>query len=317
MDAHLPTYMLVNPASQSGKGMKIWESLKGRFEAASVRGTVLTSTREVGLGDLARDVTRDGKECNLLVFGGDGTLSEVIAGIPDLGRVNIGCIGTGSSNDFLRSLGQDRPQKAVEAILARKEPVCRDLGEICYLDEEGKERRRVFLVSAGMGFDAACCEMANRSRLKGVLNKIGLGKLVYVACAFRLIAFSHLYPMKVTLERAGGETVVHTFDRPLFAVCMNHPYEGGGFQFCPDADGTDGILDLCVAADIPRPKFFMLLPKAYDGGHVDDKGVVIDRGLSVTIESETPLFFHTDGETTGKTRYLRAELHPLAVRLWN
>lgn len=52
-----------------------------------------------------------------------------------------------------------------------------DLGTVTY--EDGQSR--LFCVSCGIGYDAAVCEEALHSKMKNVLNKIGLGKLTYLS----------------------------------------------------------------------------------------------------------------------------------------
>ena len=73
-----------------------------------------------------------------------------------------------------------------------------DLGILTYSDiiaGDARERSRIkssavpahrfFAVSSGIGFDAAVCEEALTSRFKSTLNKLGLGKLTYLAIALQ------------------------------------------------------------------------------------------------------------------------------------
>ena len=312
-----PAFVLINPASQSGTGLRVWEKIYPLFEKAGVNPEVLLSSAKEGMAGITAQAAAKGGEVNLIVLGGDGTFNEVLNAVPDLSRVTMGYIPTGSSNDFARAVGIRDPLAAAGQILSAKDPILRDLGEVtCILEETGEERKSLFNVSCGMGFDAACCEAANDSSFKKLLNRLHMGKLVYFAVSVHLILTDRHSPCTIQVERR-GETETLRFGRTLFAVCMNHRYEGGGFPFCPDADGADGELDLCVASDISRARFFALVPLAYKGGHAGKKGITLRRGEKFVISGQEPLYFHTDGEVPGKTRHMECRLLPGSLRCWN
>ncbi len=187
-----------------------------------------------------------------------------------------------------------------------------------------KDRSRLFNISAGIGFDAACCEMAEMSGWKKILNKVHLGKLVYLFSAIRLILTHPMDRSEITFEesvtgaeekcsRSVGTTL--SYGRTLFAVCMNHKYEGGGFQFCPAAEADDGLLDLCIAADLKRLSFFRIFPTAYGGNHFRFKGITGERAMKVSLRSAIPLWVHTDGEVRCRSTHITVELLPEKLQL--
>ena len=310
-------HVLINPASRSGYSLKIWEKLAPAFAGAGWECSVYYSSKEESLESISRRITADGGAANLLVLGGDGTLNEVLNGIADFDRTCVGYIPIGSSNDYARAVGMKNWQEAAEPILSHKACVCRDLGEAVWLDPAtGQESKRYFNVSAGMGFDAASCEGVDRSRFKKVLNRLHLGKLIYLGVAVRLILSSRLYPFDITVKR-GREEEKMVLENTLFAVCMNYPYEGGGFMFCPRADAGDGKIDLCAASDIGRLRFFALFPTAYSGNHVKYPGITIAQGDEITIRTPSPVYLHTDGEVLGLTDMLRVKVHKGKIRFLN
>ena len=69
----------------------------------------------------------------------------------------------------------------------------------------------------------------------------------------------------------------------MFAVAMNHRYEGGGFMFCPHAVNNDGLLDYCLVHDMSTADFFRLFPSSYEGHHLEQTDRV-KAGRSRTIE---------------------------------
>lgn len=248
--------------------------------------------------------------------------------------------------------GQDRNDSAYEAGQDREGGA----------DESGKGRREGskraikctrFNVSAGIGFDAAICQEANASNLKTVLNKLHIGKLVYIGVACKQIFTCPKVKMRIRLideaaepktagqncadtkmqgresrnfieteaapavkngrkdlqglkKESRGDTAVTTLGcrKALFAAFMNTRFEGGGFNFAPEADPGDGFLNLCAADSLARPAFFYIFPQAYNGSHLRFKGVLSGRSNAVDIRTDRPLWVHTDGEVTCRSSHI-------------
>ncbi|MEQ2830008.1 diacylglycerol kinase family lipid kinase, partial [[Ruminococcus] lactaris] len=162
-----------------------------------------------------------------------------------------------------------------------------DVGELVL----GGKRRR-FLVSAGMGFDAAVCHEVCISKWKKILNRLKLGKLSYAVVALNRLLKDQPVRMEIRLDDGS----VHRFERAYFAAFMNQKYEGGGFKFCPEASPSDGKLDIMVAADLSKKKILCLLPTAFFGKHTKFRGVTILQCRSAEVSTGSTLPIHTDGE---------------------
>lgn len=250
-----------------------------------------------------------GETVHLIVLGGDGTVNEAIQGIQDFKRTRFSFIPTGSSNDLARDMGISRdPVKALLQILehGRERPM--DVGVLHYhtaWELQGRSLRKVsrpdrlFLVSCGIGFDAGVCRKAMSSRLKDLLNRVGLGKLTYLGIALNMLLTSGKAGAVLETEEEGGKgSGPVSIGRLMFAAVMNHQYEGGGFRFCPGADAFDGRLDVCAVGDVPKWKVLLVLPTAFWGGHFRFRGVERHGGSRIRIRTRQPLWVHTDGEVT-------------------
>ena len=290
-------HIIVNPASRSGKGFYIW---KKQVEPVLIREQVpYQAYLSQKPGDVIRiakklsELTDETSTLQIIVLGGDGTVNETLQGISDLSRLVLGYIPTGSSNDLARDLKLPRnPVEALHLILHTDTPAPMDLGHITYTDGES----RCFLVSCGIGYDAAVCEEVLRSPMKNTLNSLGLGKLTYLGIALKQLFAARAISGRLTLDQ-GDPIDIHNM---LFTCCMLHRYEGGGFMFAPDADAHDGILDLCAVGDIPKPLILFALPTAFHGKHYRFRGVTPYRAKDIVIESGAPLWVHTDGEVVRK-----------------
>jgi diacylglycerol kinase family enzyme len=82
----------------------------------------------------------------------------------------------------------------------------------------------------------------------------------------------------------------------LMATVCNGQREGGGFFVAPDAQNDDGMLDLCLADNMPRLQILGMIPHFMKGTHVDKPSVTMLRSRRITITSQDPLIAHADGE---------------------
>ena len=172
-----------------------------------------------------------------------------------------------------------------------------DMGLVHYdkAYHKGKEVQvpdRRFMVGCGIGFDAAVCEEVSRSKLKLFLNKIKLGKLVYLGIALKQIFQSEMIDGKIILDDAKE----YVFDKLFLAATMVHHYQGGGINFCPNAQTDDGLVDMCVVSKAKKLKLLRILPTAYDGKHVRFKEVHMLRAKKAVIDVKKPMWVQTDGE---------------------
>jgi len=301
--------IIVNPASRSGKGLLIWQEIEPLLKKEHVTYQLHFSKKSGDCKELAGRLSEqyNGKICNLIVLGGDGTLNEVLQGITNPESFTIGYLPTGSSNDFARAMHiPSVPKEALSLILNSKSPKVLDIGVVSCNDFT-----RSFAVSCGIGFDAAVCKEALHSKSKKFLNKIGLGKLTYLTIALKQLITAGKVSCELQLE--DGKVV--RLKRVLFLAAMVHPYEGGGFMFCPGADCTDGYLDVCVAGNIPKLKALFMLPSAFKGEHYKFKGIHRFLVKEMTVRLSEPLWIHTDGEVSHKsdTLHVHCETKKMSV----
>lgn len=289
-------YFIVNPNARSGLGKSIWFQIEPILKDAHVEYQVLFTKYRNHATKITRSLTSDSQTHTIIVLGGDGTVNEVINGISDLDKVILGYIPAGSSNDFARGFHlPTNPESALQNIL---HPVRIRHMDIGILKDHTKSRR--FAVSTGLGFDAAICHLAMVSKLKVFLNKIHLGKLTYIGIALHQLLFCRPVKMTLTIDQQCSLT----FDKVYFTAVMNHPFEGGGFQFCPNARTDDGLLDIIVVSDLPKWKILLLFPTAYRGLHTHFKGIHIFQGRKILLDSRQSLSVHTDGEPLASQQHV-------------
>lgn len=306
--------IIINPASSSGKGLEVWERIKAILDSkkTAYEAHIMGAPGEVT--ELTRRLTSayneeyedevaatevdipESRDTHLLVIGGDGTLNEVLNGIEDFEHTRFSCVQTGSGNDFARNVRLEKDiDKAVTHLLTQPEELSLDYGMVT-TDYDGGSRTTRFLISCGVGYDADICEEVSRSRLKRVLNKIHLGKLVYVIIGVKQIFTKKTTRAKLYLDDEEMIKLPGLF----FVVGMNHMYEGGGVPFCPSADPSDGKLDVCLVRGMPKLKLLLAVVMVYFKKHLWFKGITNHRCKRMRLVTEEPQWIHMDGEAPYK-----------------
>lgn len=293
-------YFIVNPSSRSGRGMKIWQLLEKQLRSEHVPYHVFFTSHRTQGSELARMISMRHAPCTIVAVGGDGTANEVISGLTNLDKIIFGYIPSGSGNDLAAGLSlKTDPLTALHTILHPK-----SIRPVTIGCTHTPEKTYRFIVSSGIGYDAAVCHEAVNSGLKKILNRLGLGKLTYLGIALKQLILLRSAPVSMLLD----DRRQFEFDDVFFIAGMNLKYEGGGFQFCPEADPCDDYLDLCLVEKMPKLRILFLLPTAFRGEHVKFDGVHIYRCKKAVIRTNRPLAVHTDGEKAGFQRLITLEL---------
>ncbi len=298
--------IVINPASRSGLGIKVWQTIEPMLKDNNIEYKAYFTEKPGDASAFAKEITSAPGEHTILILGGDGSVNELLQGIVDFENVTIGYIPSGSSNDLARDLKiSTKPLERMEQILREDKVVLKDVGELTYNSYETDDMLvakdlfnsvKRFSVSVGIGFDAAVCAEITGSKAKRILNKIGLGKLIYVMIALKQILLAKRDWCEITID----DNNPIRYEHQLFTTAMIHRYEGGGFMFCPHSSYNDGKLDVCVAGNIPLFKIPIILPTAYLGKHFSFKNVHELKGNNIHIKTAKPLWVHTDGEVDTK-----------------
>lgn len=299
-------YVVVNPASKTGNGKRIWEkNVEPYLKKKQLSYKLYMSSGPGDIAAIARNLGAEATEkpIHAILLGGDGTMDEFLQGIEHPEDFILGYIPTGSSNDLARSLGiPSDPQEALEIICAKGHPSMMDLGKITFSSGES----HLFSVSCGIGFDAAVCVDANKSTLKEKLNKLSLGKLIYLCIAVKQIFSAKRVSGTISFD----DNSPVSLKRILFISGQNQRYEGGGFMFAPEAKDNDGLLDICTVEKLRIPTIILALPMALFGKHILFPGVTVHKVHKCTITCEESLWVHSDGEALYEDTSLTMEVLP-------
>lgn len=299
---------IVNPVSGNGRGKKVYEKLKKLKVYRNLNKEEYFTMYKGHAKKIAQNIIdKNLKIKSIIVIGGDGTLNEVVNGLMDLSEpIPIAFIPAGSGNDFRR--GAKLPSNPAHIL---KNVIDKDNSSpYWYGTSHFEENSLAFLNCIGVGFDAIVANRANRSILKRLFNKIGLGKLVYVyALIFELIFYR---PISINVHIDGK---VKSFQRCFLLTVSNQPYFGGGMKINPSAQNNCNDFSLLVVDNISKLKVLFLFITVFFGKHTSFKEVNIYRGKNITIEPSKQMLFQMDGEIKSlKTCTIKKQPLPLRVK---
>lgn len=308
-------YFIVNETSRSGKARQIWKDIQQSLIKADVSYEYMITQGRDHATKLASEISqRPEDNICIVVIGGDGTMNEVINGIADFDKVRFGIIPTGSGNDFGGGLDLPKsPEENLQRIISSYKA-----GEDSYravdigLVRWGQNQKKLFGISSGIGLDAIVCKKALSSKLKNVLNKLGLGSLTYV-----LLTIITLFSMKTADFEISYDNNKRTLKKTIFAAAMNLRAEGGGVPMAPDANPYDGKLSISSASGIPKWITFLCLPFLVAGKHTHIKGFNLVSCREASIHSSQKMTLHADGEYVADVTDLTFGVYPQKLRLMN
>lgn len=227
--------------------------------------------------ELAKAAAEAGEDVRIYACGGDGTLNEVVSGAAGCPNAAVTVFSGGSGNDFVKLFSDPKAFFHLENLLTANE-VDFDL-----IDCNGS----LSLNICSVGLDAR------------IGTDVGAYKRFPLLSGFRAYAVSAVinvikgiaehYRIEVNGEVIDGE-------KTLVCVCSGQ-YYGGGFHPVPEADPTDGILDVLVVEKVRRLQVPGVIGKYMKGRYAELPQLVRHfrtRKISIRCDKETPI--NLDGE---------------------
>lgn len=284
-------YFIINPASQSGCGYKIWKKVEQRLLRDGIEYQAYLTQYAGQATEYAKELTSHCKETRVIVVvGGDGTMNEVVDGIVSCDMITLGYIPAGTGSDLARGLRLSRhPMLGLRRIIKARKIRQVDYGVITYDDSVLRHRR--FIVSAGIGLDADVCHHIQYSLIKKICNRIHINRLSY--CIMGIVRYLKAKPVKGYILLDGTRRV--EFNYIYFISTQIQPCEGGGFWFAPKADSSDGNLEVCIVSHASKCQVLGIMLRAlFKRSH--NRGVRVFSCREVRIHTDQPMAVHVDGE---------------------
>ena len=200
-----------------------------------------------GIGDAEDFVYKqclEDPEIHFIVYGGDGTINEVVNGIMKSGanknaRVSVVPVGTG--NDFVKNI---------------------ETGDFTVDVMRYNDNYAVNIIN--IGFDCDVVISTDKIKKKPFIS----GSLAYILGVLFTLCKKPTKDLEICLTDIDGNEITYK-DKYLCAVTANGSYYGGGFKAASLARTDDGILDFMVIKNISRMAFLKLVGDYKKGTHMD------------------------------------------------
>ena len=275
-------HFVLNSNAGNGSSLKIFQEIEGELKSNNVKYTLFKSQ---GKNDIFNHVISDEiPDCDVIcAMGGDGTIHEITDGLMQSGKASdlaFSVIPSGTGNAFAQTLGELKPKKAIQKIL-KGERLKIDAMEI---KQGSKTSYAVNIIGWGMA-----------SRVNQISDQLRiLGGIRYNIAS--LIGIATMKKKKLILRM--DDEVIN--EDALFFLALNTVYTGKGMKMAPDADFTDGLIDIIMFKSATKLQVVNIFLKLFSGKHIFDPRVTYKQVESFRLESEGD-DLNIDGENQGHT----------------
>ncbi len=302
-----------NPRAGARSGRPAVERLAAELQ--SERFDVRVVTELSRLGDEVGRARDNGSLRAVIAAGGDGTVASVANLVPP--DVPLAVFPLGTENLLARHLG----------IRANARRMGRIVSNGAYVRfDAGRAGERLFLLMLGCGFDAEVVRRLHSQR-RGHIQKLAYAKQIlatirnyqYPEITVRFECDDEATSPAVTREavlattggrRHRGESssacvsttagvAAESVVRAKWVFVANLPRYAGGLGIVPDADGADGLLDVCTFREGSLITGLYYLGGVLLGRHRLSGDCMTRRVRRVRLESEQPVHYQLDGDPGG------------------
>lgn len=291
--------IIVNPRSADGQVARRWSAIEAKLRRALGDVEIRHTAAPGHATSICRDALLRGVR-DVLVLGGDGTLSEAVSGYfrdgqPIDARASIGLLPYGTGGDFRRTI--ELPEDLDEAArrLAHSSTKRIDVGRLHFTREDGGPAERYFVNIASFGIGGLVDRIVNRD-YKPLGRMLG-GRAAFLAGTVH--ALTRYRNQRVRLRLDGGDATGVTINN--VAVC-NGKFFGGGMKVAPDARIDDGRFDVVVFGDLRLRDIIAQGRHLYRGTHLGLEHVHHAHASRVEAEpvDRQDILLDVDGEQPGR-----------------
>ena len=269
---------IINPAAGSRNRTDEYSEIIHKVcRARNLDYEIRVSTAPGECTRIAREEAETGEELRIYACGGDGTLHEVMNGVTGFDNVAITVYSGGSGNDFAKIFDDPKAFFDLHRLM--------DAEEVTFDLIQCNDRLAMNICCVGL--DARIGNDVSRYKRLPLLH----GFRAYAASTVINVVrgISEHYVVEVD-----GETID---DEQTFVCVCNGRYYGGGFNPVPEADPSDGKLDILMVKKISRAQIPGIIGKYKDGRYKELAHVaryIKTDAIKIICDQPTPI--NLDGE---------------------
>ena len=269
---------IINPAAGSRDRTEEYRrKIKESCEQRNLRYRIQISQAPGDCRRLARAAAETGDEFRIYACGGDGTLNEVADGAAGYPNVAVTVFSGGSGNDFVKLFDDPKAFFDLERLL--------DAQEVTFDMIRCNDNLALNICSVGL--DAR------------IGTDVSHYKRIPLLHGFRAYAASTVVNLMKGISEhyvveLNGETVDDEF---TFVCACNGRFYGGGFNPVPEADPTDGELDVLLVKKVTLAQVPDAITKYKNGRYKELPHLVRHfKTKELTIRCDKAVPVNVDGE---------------------
>ncbi len=285
----------MNPLSGTGDKYHIKEKLIGKMNAEGIPFEFVQTNAEGDYEFLDKRIRTEQIQ-NLVIIGGDGTVSHVVNALRHL-PVDFGIIPTGSGNGLALAAGIPRdPLKALDIILHGK-PSRIDAFTI---------NGHFSCMLSGIGFDAKVAHDFAKQKTRGLWSYVK----VSAANFFR----AKEYPFTLRIDQKEITTEAY------FISIANSNQFGNNFTIAPKAMLSDGLLDVVVVQKMNKLQVLLSIFYQIRYGDVQEsifkkQGILYFQLKELELINTAMAPLHIDGDPYETSSAFKINVIPSALSL--
>ncbi len=245
---------------------------------------------------------------NIMVLGGDGTMSEVINGIfssniTDTSSLKIALIPRGTGNDWARFWGLTTDyKKSIEVFLKGKiQPI--DIGKVEF-ELEGVKESHFFINSIGLGLDAAVVNLTHR--LKEIF---GSHSFMYTVALLGAVFSYKAHKVRIFSEEK-------TISDSMFTMNVaNGCYSGGGMKQNPNALPYDGLMDVMMAKKPTLWDIITAILRLFNGKLLEHPVIESFQTKNLLVQCDKAALMEADGIIVNGFSPFNISIMPNAIQM--
>lgn len=246
--------------------------------------------------ELARLITTENESGDLIVIGGDGTFNEVLNGISDFSKWNVGLIPSGSGNDFASIIGLSKktPVESLKKILKK------EVKPVDYI----KVNDSVCVNVLGTGIDVDVLNnFEKHKKLKGSFR--------YFYSLLESLFHLRWYEFDVSIDDGPFE-----HKKGLIVALCNGQNIGGGIPVCPMACPSDKKLNFIYVSEFKKITILGKLLKLMSGNISKIKETQHIICKKAVFRNKENLVLQIDGNITREYNEYRCEIVENGINMY-
>lgn len=263
---------IINPISGKSRNKNIVNKIQLLIAANQIDAKIKI-TDYAGHGEeIAHLAINEGIK-HFVVVGGDGSINEIARSLYLHKEASLGIIPRGSGNGLAKHLSIPNNLEKAFQIATGVETIAIDVGLL---------NKNPFFSIAGIGFDAKIADDFSKMQGRGLKN--------YVIAVIK--RYPNYRPKKYVISLNQKTYTVKAF---LISLANSNQF-GGNAIIAPNADLSDGLIEICMMKKVPILKAIIIFPLIFVKRFHRTKYLDIIQSDSAEILREKPGLVHIDGD---------------------